>query len=185
MKVEALCSPKRRYISHTAYAITSQKTPSAPQTSQPTVRPRRVTATVNFFSIIHEVPGCCHVAACCRHSARNNTAMLPHPAACNLITPLLRLSSRNAKPYAKSQVETSVRAVVAVFRASPPPAPFPSPHPPESVKQYTSTSSVKSSGCRTCRSLSHPKQFYCSPTHCVCVLCVADTISSSHFSAQS
>jgi len=77
------------------------------------------------FSIIDKMPGCCHVAACCRHSARNNTAMLPHPAACNLITPLLCSSSRNAKPFAKSQVETSVRAVVALFHSflSPPPLP--------------------------------------------------------------
>ena len=105
------------------------------------------------FSIIHKVPGCCHVAACCRHSARNNTAVLPHPAACNLITPLLRLSSRNVKPCAKFQVETSVRAAVALLRSSPPP--YLSPHPAESVKQYTSTNSVKPSGYRTYRSLSH------------------------------
>jgi hypothetical protein len=46
------------------------------------------------------VTACYHVVNCYRHSARNNAVMLPHPAACNLITSLLCLSSRNAKPCA-------------------------------------------------------------------------------------
>jgi hypothetical protein len=50
--------------------------------------------------IIREGTASCHVAACYRYSARNNVTVLPHAAACNLITPLLCLSSRNDKPCA-------------------------------------------------------------------------------------
>jgi hypothetical protein len=120
-------------------------TPPAPQTSQPPFGPPGVSATVSFFISFTKGVGCCHVATCCRHSARNYTAMLPHTSTCNLITPLLCWCSRNTKPCTKSQVETSVRAVVS--RSAPPS--------PQLVTQYASISSVKPSGYFTYRSLSH------------------------------
>lgn len=136
-----------------------------------------------LFSIIHKVPGCCHVAACCRHSAGNNTAMLPHPAACNLITPLLRLSSRNGKPCAKSQVETSGRAVVALFRFSPlsPPLPL---SPPAAVSKTVYQYQLCKAQWLPYVPLAFTLQTILLLTHCVCFLCIDDAISSSHFSVQ-
>lgn len=184
--MEALCSPKRRYISHTAYAIMSQKTQHRQHLTPHNLQFDTAECQLLSVSFYHSqsswlLPRCCLLQTFCKKQHCNvatSSGLQPNYT----IIALEQQKCQTLRQVAGWNFGPSCCHCIPFLPTHP--HPLLSPPPPQSVKQYTSTSSVKPSGYLTCRSLSHPKQFYCSPTHCVCVLCIADTISSSHFSSE-